>query len=68
MIICNCQTCKKENLCSLQNDYAKASLFAFGRDSDAPACTWHEPDFWHGIEGVINTNRTPANNDRTKNY
>ncbi len=55
MVIYNCQTCKKENRCSLQNDYARHSLFAFGHDTDVPDCQWYQPDNWRGVEGVIET-------------
>ena len=59
MNIYSCQTCKKENRCSLQNDYARVSLFAFGNDSAVPDCQWHQPDYWHGVEGVVDVYRAP---------
>lgn len=66
MVIYNCQTCKKENGCSLQNDYARTSLFAFGRGADIPDCSWHQPNYWHGVEGVVQAKRTSFNSARNK--
>lgn len=64
MIIYNCRTCKNENRCALQNDYALIAFFSFGRNVDVPDCHCYQPSFWHGIEGVwdghtqeININR-----------
>lgn len=60
MPIYNCHACKKDLRCSLQNDYARVSLFAFGRNHAVPDCPWHQPDSWHGVDGVANVHRVPA--------
>lgn len=53
MIIYNCQTCKQDNRCSLQNDYARKVFFSFGREVGAPDCHWYQANYWHGIDGVM---------------
>ena len=59
MTICNCQTCKKDRRCGLQNDYARKALFAFGRSLPLPDCPDYQQDCWHGIDGVAPTHRSP---------
>lgn len=54
MSIYDCDSCRKDRRCAMQNDYARASLFAFGRRAAIPECPWYQADQWKGVEGVLN--------------
>ena len=62
MALYSCQTCRNDHRCSLQNDYARTALFAFGRSLPLPDCPGYQQDCWHGIDGVapVHRNRLPA--------